>query len=319
MSVKLENELRLRSYLLGDLNSDEQQHIEQNLLTDSAAFDELGCAETDLIDDCLEGMLSDREKERFENFFCVAPERRQQVRFAQALKRYIAEQKNIEKSQSLRKGFRSVGWYPGNPVLTWSLAACLLFLIVGGSLAALHITRLQKALDKATSGNPQQQLLELQKQNGELASALQREQARVSQLQQYASNAKNEAQARTSPLLGQMQSSVLVVALAPGLLRDMGGVQKIRIPDGTNLIQFDLKMEPQDYSRYQITLQRVGEDTFWTQISPKTQSVKEQAFFRLILPAHLLRPGDFVLKLSGSLNDGNLEDVGNYYFRIAGK
>jgi hypothetical protein len=319
MSEKLEHELNLRSYLLGDLNSDEQQRIEQNLLTESAAFDELGCAETDLIDDYLEGTLSDREKERFENHFRVAPERRQQVRFAQALKRYIAEHKNKEKSRSSREESQPVRWYPGNPVLKWALAACLLFLVVGGSLAALHIARLHKALDQATSGNPQQQFLELQKRNGELASALQREQARSSRLQQSAPNSKNEVQARTSPLPGQIQSSVLAVALAPGLLRDMGGVQKIQIPEGTNLIQFDLKMEPLDYPRYQVTLQRVGEDKFWTQISPKSQSLKEGTFFRLILPAHLLKPGDFVLKLSGSLDAGNPEDVGNYYFRIAGK
>ncbi len=87
MNANLEHELPLRPYLLGDLNSDEQQRLEQRLMIDSAAYEELNCVEDELIDDYLEGALSGNEKQKFENYFLSAPERRQKLDFASALKR----------------------------------------------------------------------------------------------------------------------------------------------------------------------------------------------------------------------------------------
>jgi hypothetical protein len=320
MSEKRESERLLRSYLLGDLNSEEQQRIEQSLMTDAAAMDALGCLENELIDDYLEGTLSEHEKKRFEDIFLAAPERMRMLQFAQILKRYIARQKTEEKSRSFWKKFLPAIRHSSNPGLTWSLAACILLLLVGSSLAALHIARLQKALDQAMSANPSMQIVELQKRNNELASALHREQIRVNQQQQPAAELEsNEPQIQATRRTGQAQSTVISIVLAPGLLRDTDGIHKIRIPKQTNLVQFDLKMEPQNYARYQATLQRVGEHPLWTQISPNVQSGTEPQFFRLIMPAHLLKPGDFVLKLSGIPNGGELEEIGSYYFRIIGK
>jgi hypothetical protein len=320
MSEKREYELLLRSYLLGDLNSDDQQRIEQYLMMDAAALDEMGCLENDLIDDYLEGALSGNEKKRFEDIFLAAPERMRMLRFAQVLKRYIARQKTKQKSRSLWKKFLPPAEYSGNPGLKWSLAACLLVLLAGGSLAALQIARLQKALDQAMSANPPGQLVELQKRNNELASALHREQIRVNQLQQSAAELKSqEPQMQAKNQTGRLQSAVISIALAPGLLRDMDGIHKIRIPEQTNLVQFDLKMESQNHHRYQAILRRVGEDPLWTQISPRMQSGTEPQYFRFIMPAHLLKPGDFVLKLSGIPHSGDFEDIGSYHFRIIGE
>jgi hypothetical protein len=75
-------------------------------------------------------------------------------------------------------------------------------------------------------------------------------------------------------------------------------------------------MESQDYPQYQATLQRVGEDMIWTQISSMTESDEQGRSLRLIVPAKLLGQGDYVLKLSGMSASGDFEDIGSYYFRV---
>lgn len=320
MNIDLENDLPLKPYLLGDLNPDDQQRMEQRLMMDSAAFEELSWIEDELIDDYMEGALSGREKEKFENFFLSAPERRQKLSFAKALKRYATAHSLKENPWPIWRNFRQAFWHPPNPVLRWALAASLLLMIAGGSWSVLQISRLQKALEQAGTGESQKQFLEMKDQNSELTLALQREQARNKLLEQEATNLKSgEKRGLASLLPGQLQSTLIAVALTPGQLRDLGGSQKINIPVGTDLAQFDLKMEPQDYPQYQATLQRVDDGKIWTQISPRTKSGVQDQFLRLIVPANALRPGDHVLKLSGITAAGDFEDIGNYYFRIIPK
>ena len=317
MSAWLDNEVHLRSYLWGDLNSDERQRIEERLMTNSATFEELLRVEDELIDSYLEGGLSEPEKEKFENFFLSAPERQQQLAFARALKRYIAEHTLGAPLQSRWKRFWRSALHPQHSLLKWSFVASILLLIAGSLWSAMQISKLRTALEQAGSGDPQNQVMELQNRNSELASALQREQSRVKLLEQSSANLKsNDGRSASSLLEGQLKSTLISVTLAPGLLRDMGGMPKIRVPAGTNLVQFDMKLEPQDYTRYQGTLQRVDGDKLWTQISPGIKAGMEGQFFRLILPAHLFQPGDFIVMLSGIPAAGDPEDVGNYYFRI---
>ena len=99
MNMDLKNEHTLKSYLLGDLNPDEQQRLEQHLMADSDAFEYLCCIEDELIEDYLEGVLSGRDREKFENFFLAAPERKQKLSFAKSLKRYVSEHKPKQSSQ----------------------------------------------------------------------------------------------------------------------------------------------------------------------------------------------------------------------------
>lgn len=77
----------VRQYLLRQLSDDEQQIIEQRLLTEDDLFEELEIAEDELIDGYVAEQLSDDDRRKFEQNFLVAPERKQKLRFAEALKR----------------------------------------------------------------------------------------------------------------------------------------------------------------------------------------------------------------------------------------
>jgi hypothetical protein len=80
----------LKRYLLGELPLDEQTRLEENLLTENELLDELLIAEDELIDDYLGGALSETEAASFESHFLLPPERGRKLRFARALRKYIA-------------------------------------------------------------------------------------------------------------------------------------------------------------------------------------------------------------------------------------
>ncbi len=84
------NELILRQYLLGALPEDEQQLLEEQLLSDHPLVDQLTATEAGLFEEYLENTLSTEERERFEDYFLSTPQRVKQLRITKALYRYAA-------------------------------------------------------------------------------------------------------------------------------------------------------------------------------------------------------------------------------------
>ena len=85
--TKIQQDLRL--WLLGVLSQEQGELLEQRLITDARAFDEIPIVEEELIDEYLSGELSERESVAFESYFMNSAERRQQFRVAKALRRYV--------------------------------------------------------------------------------------------------------------------------------------------------------------------------------------------------------------------------------------
>jgi len=311
MNMDLGNEKSLKSYLLGDLNPDEQQRLEQHLMTDSDAFEQLALIEDELIDEYLEGSLSRLEKNRFETFFLAAPERRQKLSFAKSLKRYVAANRPKAGHGSARQNSWKAFWHHQNQTLKWALAASLMLLIGGGSWSAVQISRLQNALQLAQSPI-ESRLIELEERNLKLSQALQTEQDRNSLLKEEVANLQLAQKADPSLSSGPIHSIVALATLVPGRIRSSDSGQSINVPSGAGLVQLNLQMEPLEYPQYQILLQRVDED----QVTTQRQTLIKGQFSGLSVSAELLTSGDYELKLSGIAAAGDIEVIGTYYFEV---
>jgi len=103
------------------------------------------------------------------------------------------------------------------------------------------------------------------------------------------------------------RTSYASFSLEPGLTRSSGGTQ-IKVPAGIGEVHFELVVE--DTSAHKIYTAVLGtpeHPATWTgPVSPK------DAGFLAVVPAQVLRPGDYTLELQG---DG--EDVATYSFRVA--
>jgi hypothetical protein len=131
------NEGFTRRYLLGLLGQQEQRQLEERLLSDNEYFEELLMSEDELIDDYLEGALSEPEREKFEHYFLATPERRQKVSFARTLKRYVMVAEVAESPALDASNQAPAFWnrlipatlHMKQPALRFSLAALLIIFL----------------------------------------------------------------------------------------------------------------------------------------------------------------------------------------------
>jgi hypothetical protein len=308
MSTDPEKQLPLKAYLLGNLPSAEQEKLEQQLMSDNEVFDELERVEYELIEDYLDGDLSEDERAQMESLFLSAPERKQQMSFARTLRRYTAQKLTFY--ERLKQWFEF--WRFQSPVPGLAIAAALLLLILGGaSWSVLRITRIENALNKAV-GDSQRQLNAMRKRNTELASALEQEQNQRKELEQMTANLSPGKRTETTALMpGQSRAIVSPLDLSQGLLRDIGTNRKVKIPPQADFVQPQLSLPVEDYSRYRASLQRVGEGEVWSETTANLLSVR--------IPAKVLEPADYILELKGITANGQIEDINSYYFRVVRK
>jgi hypothetical protein len=139
-------------YLLGEARPEEVSSLEERLVTDKEFYEEVVIAEDELIDQYLSGELSDAERESFDTYFLVMPERQQKVRFGRALNRFVNAAEPLPDDELVRENVPEVitvvpepppkPWYSiflpsQNPILSYSLAIALVLIVAGGGWFAL--------------------------------------------------------------------------------------------------------------------------------------------------------------------------------------
>lgn len=83
-------ETELRRYLLGELTLEERVLIEERMFLDSAYMQLARAVQDELVDEYVHRDLTPAERERFESHFLARPAHRDDLKIAQALKRYLA-------------------------------------------------------------------------------------------------------------------------------------------------------------------------------------------------------------------------------------
>ena len=91
MSLNRNDLNMIRQYLLGQLAEEEQQAIEQRLLTEDALFEELEVTEDELFDEYVADELTPVDRKQFEQYFLSTPERQRELKFAAGLYQCVAK------------------------------------------------------------------------------------------------------------------------------------------------------------------------------------------------------------------------------------
>jgi len=108
----------LRTWLLGLLSPAEGEALEQRLITDADAFEEIALVEQELIDQYLSGQLSEKERAGFESFFMNSEDRQRQFKIAKAFRSYVEREdpsghrvqpaRQVEPRQSARQSATNI-------------------------------------------------------------------------------------------------------------------------------------------------------------------------------------------------------------------
>src|SRR5262245_14939103 len=145
MTYQTVEERQMGRYLLGQLGDQEQRQLEERLMTQDDAFEQLQVLEDELIDEYLKNELPVQDREDFEKHFLSAPERREKLRFAEAFRSYVATAIKEEKKEDLEPSpwqkFLAALRTPA-PVLRYGFPVLLVAALAGGLRMAGTIQRL---------------------------------------------------------------------------------------------------------------------------------------------------------------------------------
>ncbi|MGH9759804.1 MAG: hypothetical protein ACREAC_03065, partial [Blastocatellia bacterium] len=91
MGDEFDDQALIRRYLMGNLDEEETTKVELRALTNDDYARLVDISESELVDEYAEGSLSPEERQQFERVFFASPERKHQVNFALALRKYVAQ------------------------------------------------------------------------------------------------------------------------------------------------------------------------------------------------------------------------------------
>jgi hypothetical protein len=298
-------------YLLGCLDDDESEWLDEQSIVDDDVAAQLRLAESELVDAYVRGTLSGDWLERFESVYLTSSHRRGKVAFA---KRLLAAVDRAgagasgpvapEPGSGADQTVRATADPPAHqrvrrPSRFWPLTAAAVVLLGAGVLFILD-------------GKSQQALREALRQE---AAADQRVHALMGQIEsQRAANtslAQELARLRAAPPI-----VAVALVLAPQT-RGIGRPPRIAVRPGTRTVPLALQVEGADYSGYRVSLRDPATNRIlWRSPMLVPGSSGRPPTVPVEVPASLLEPQHYSLELSARRSTGAPEIVGTYVFQV---
>jgi hypothetical protein len=306
----------LTRYLLGLLPEEETERLDELSIVGDDFACRLRDVENDLVDAYASGELSGEILARFQSSYLSSATGREKVRFAQAL---LASEGRARIAQSAAQSAAPSAAPAGNapaPILrhdppqrsrlfalprltlNWGLAgvACLVLASGGYLLLERHALRSQLYQAQADRTALQQHELELQKQ-----------------LEGQRQDATHRAVETGTPARAPKAIAFLLLAQTRGI----GQVAAIAPPPGTDRIVLQLQLEFDDFPTYRAALKDpVTNQIVWRSQDLTAISLGGNRAVSASLAASLLKPQNYILKLSGIPANGAAEPIGSYPFRF---
>lgn len=283
-----------RRFLLGIASKEEQSRVEEEVLTGELDAMFLENAEDELIDDYVLGSISSQEKRKFEEQFLITEQRKQKLRFASTLIKYSQElpvegnfrQQKLDPSHRLQFG---LSW---KHTALLSAAAMILLVVLSG----LEWKKLR--------------------QQSQVAQETRKEIARL-QIASAANSQRTAELAKASAgLFGGPDSAAngMPVIEFESTTRTVYPVV-FHVPAAAQFARINWRLSAPFAAKYREVLLSGSGQQLWAQefpaivLSPARQST-------MVLPASILVPGTYHLRLEGSSTKGQFEELGDFVLRV---
>ena len=311
----IELDKKLTRYLLGDLSERERIEIEDRYLSNGEFFDELVVAEDELIDDCVRGKLSRKDRELFEQNFLTSTARRERVKSSRALMEFAdkhAATPRVSWWQRVRSAFKLE-----SPAMGLALATGFMMLIVGVPLVVIQMSKLRSDLKGLQSEQLAQnqrekeldKLLAQQKQqNDELNQSINRERAERGQLEQEVAKLREQQAPPPTFSLGFAEKSKGASTEA----------MKLTVPRGAEAVKLSLDLLKDEYENYLVVVENAQQHDIWRGLLQATKTGRGKAVV-VRLPSRLFVTGQYKLTLSGTNNKREYEVISEFNLDVIRK
>lgn len=116
----------------------------------------------------------------------------------------------------------------------------------------------------------------------------------------------------------QRQShNILKIALISGSTRGEGATQKVLVAPGVDSVQLELELARNEYKSFSAELLTPENNLLTTIEGIRPDVTNGHVYF--ILPAQILKPGDYQVRLDGITESGSKEPVDIYRFRVVNR
>lgn len=280
-----------RRFLLGYLDEGERQIVAERLTTDAAYLELVLQAEDELMEDYLGDQLSEVERKRFDKYVLTNAQQVDQLNLMKALRASATVRAasnspplvaTIESASTLTPRWFNPSWVSSSAV---KLSITVIVLVIVAVVGTIIVWRNQTS--KIDSARLSEELIKLNAQ------------------QSLSSNA--------------IYHGFIIGPLKGGLIRDEQDVKAFTIPKAEELVQLRLQIGTGDYQSFQAVLLTAENLQLFTLPNLKAISVGGERVVVIYLPAKILTPGDYQLKLSGLTQNNQPAYLGRYNFRIVGK
>jgi hypothetical protein len=269
----------IRLYLLGGLDKEGQQQIEERVMTDRGFQEEVCMIEDELLEDYLAGTLTQAERNMFQQHYLAAPRQQQKLLIAQALNKYVGLVPSPPpiKSHVLRtliNLFKSQGRLAQ---ISWVGALTIILLCGSWLLFGVWHIRTEEARLRA----------ELTRLNDPGISEL-----------------------PPSP-------SVVAVTFPPFQFRGETKLKDVIITSETKIVQLRIPLASERYQTYRVAIKVAGSaDEILKLGNLRARSSGQTTVLVLQVPAWRLQPNEYLFSVRGSNNNGDSEEIGDYSFRV---
>lgn len=308
MTIKDET---LRHYLLGQMSDEERDRKDEAYFGDRDFLEQLSIVEDELIESFVHGELSESDRRQFEEFFLRSPERRKRVALARKLEVVLARartaKQKVERPAKRKRDdkFQLPGRWMLLPLAASLLLATLcawLFWQINRTSNELEGLRAALSEREQKADELEQQLTEEQKRNRELLDQL----ARADKRQQPPDRTPD-----ASP-----EARLVSFILTLGISRSEGNTTRLVIPPGAEQARVQLNFKIGDYRNYAIALETVEGKLVLSRSALRARKTGDGKAVTVTLPVAALDDQDYLLRLKGITPTGEMEVVGQYFFRV---
>jgi hypothetical protein len=278
----------LRKFLLGKVDDQERERIENLFLTDSQARERLLAAEEDLIEDYLEKNLTTSDTERFLAVFAQTAEQRRKLRIRESIKELASADAPVSQIPSNISGWSRL-WsrFRLKPLMVIPIALATVAIIVA---AVWQMSRTE-----------------------------QRNRQRFAVEQQL-------AQLNTPSSLSEAPAQMVLLDLSPLTLRGVEKQVELKRSPDIRVVELRLPwVEKERFSTYHAELRRLSDNQVFT--IPNLQGETLQGsnaqgttgpyLIRLRLPTDILTRGNYQILLTGISPSGTPSPSEEYSFALS--
>lgn len=270
----------IMEYLLGGLDEETKQQVEERVITDRKYKEEVLMIEDELMEDYLAGRLPETERDRFCRHYLSSPSQRQKLRITLALNKYVAENP-VRPSllQRLKEWFRALLnlFKSKSRLIQFSYVIAATAILLGGSWLIYQASR--TASERAR---------------------LQEELARL--------NTAGNISASPDP-------SVLAVTLPPLQFRG-GDSDRIVIMPETKILQLHVPLGSDEHESYGVVLKTDRGREIFKLNDLKMRTMDQKRTLVLQIPTWILNTNDYLLTVKKLNPNGTSKDVGDYDLHI---